>query len=124
MSPLETVNTFMAAAAKRDYAAALPLLADDVEDHNMPIEPVHGRDAVKEQLEFLLAQTTDSEWVVHREVAAGDTVMNERTDRFLVDGAWIDLPVAGVFVVRDGRIAVWHDYFDLQTVMVALGGSS
>ena len=121
MSPLEIVNTFMSAAAKRDYDAALTLLADDVEYHNMPIDPVRGRDAVKEQLEFLLGQTTDSEWVVHREVASGDTVMNERTDRFLVDGNWIDLPVAGVFVVRDGTIAVWHDYFDLQTVMQALG---
>jgi limonene-1,2-epoxide hydrolase len=121
VTPLETVNTFLAAAAKRDYDAALPLLTDDVEYHNMPIEPVHGRDAVKQQLEFLLSQTADSEWVVHREVASGDTVMNERTDRFLVNGTWIDLPVAGVFVVRGGGIAVWHDYFDLQTVMAALG---
>ena len=122
MTPLELVNTFMSAAAKRDYDTALPLLTDDVEYHNMPIDPVHGPDALKEQLEFLLGQTTDSEWVVHREVETGDTVMNERTDRFLVGGTWIDLPVAGVFVVRDGRIAVWHDYFDLQTVMAALGG--
>ena len=120
MTPLEIVNTFMAAAATRDYDTALPLLTEDVEYHNMPIDPVVGRDAVREQLEFLLAQTTESEWVVHREVASGDTVMNERTDRFLVGGKWVDLPVAGVFVLRDGRIAVWHDYFDLQTVMGAL----
>lgn len=117
MTPLETVNTFMAAAAARDYDRALPLLAEDVEYHNMPIEPVVGRDAVREQLEFLLARTTESEWKVHREVRSGDTVMNERTDRFLVEGTWIDLPVAGVFVVRDGVIAIWHDYFDLQTVL-------
>ena len=121
MTPLEIVNTFMSAAAKRDYDVALPLLTDDVEYHNIPIDPVVGPDAVKEQLEFLLGQTAGSEWVVHREVASGDTVMNERTDRFFVNGAWIDLPVAGVFVVRDGRIAIWHDYFDLQTVMAALG---
>jgi limonene-1,2-epoxide hydrolase len=46
--------------------------------------------------------------------------MNERTDRFLKDGTWHDLPVAGVFQLRDGLIASWHDYFDLQTAMTAL----
>ena len=43
--------------------------------------------------------------------------MNERTDRFLANGRWAELPVAGVFVVRDGKIAIWHDYFDLDTIM-------
>ncbi|MDX6215103.1 MAG: Limonene,2-epoxide hydrolase catalytic domain, partial [Frankiales bacterium] len=31
-----------------------------------------------------------------------------------------DLPVAGVFQLRDGLISSWHDYFDLQTAMAAL----
>jgi limonene-1,2-epoxide hydrolase len=117
MSALETVNAFLVAAAKRDYDTALPLLTDDVEYQNMPIAPVKGRAAVKEQLEMLLAMGTDSEWKVLREVAAGDTVMNERVDRFEINGQWADLPVMGVFVLRDGLIAEWRDYFDLQTIM-------
>jgi limonene-1,2-epoxide hydrolase len=117
MSALETVNAFLVAAAKRDYDTALPLLTDDVEYQNMPIAPVKGRAAVKEQLEMLLAMGTDSEWKVLREVAAGDTVMNERVDRFQINGQWADLPVMGVFVLRDGLIAEWRDYFDLQTIM-------
>jgi len=44
---------------------------------------------------------TGSEWVVHRELAEGSLVMNERTDRFLLKGEWVDLPVAGVFELRD-----------------------
>jgi limonene-1,2-epoxide hydrolase len=43
--------------------------------------------------------------------------MNERTDRFEIGGTWVDLPVAGVFELRDGRIALWRDYFDLPTIM-------
>jgi limonene-1,2-epoxide hydrolase len=117
MTPLETVHSFMQAAAKRDYPAALALLTEDVEYQNMMLPAVHGRDAVRETLEALLALCTDSEWVVHREVAQGDLVMNERTDRFELAGRWVDLPVAGVFQVRDGRIALWHDYFDLPTIM-------
>ena len=117
MTALETVNKFLVAAAKRDYDTALPLLTEDVEYQNMPIAPVKGREAVKEQLEALLAMGGDSEWKVLREVADGDVVMNERVDRFEIGGKWADLPVMGVFVLRDGLIAQWRDYFDLQTIM-------
>ena len=117
MTPLETVNAFLVAAAKRDYDVALPLLAEDVEYQNMPIPAVKGRDAVKEQLEALMALSQDGEWRVDREVANGELVMNERVDRFLINGTWAELQVAGVFVVRDGLITLWRDYFDLQTIM-------
>ncbi len=117
MTPSEVVHAFMAAAEKRDYDAAMELLADDIEYQNMPLPPVHGKAAVRETLEALLALCTDSEWVVHRELASGDLVMNERTDRFEMGGKWVDLPVAGVFELRDGRIALWRDYFDLPTIM-------
>jgi limonene-1,2-epoxide hydrolase len=117
MTPLATVNAFMAAAATRDYDTALGLLTEDVEYQNMPLPPVHGPQAVKDTLEMLLATAQASEWVVHREAAAGNVVLNERTDRFQVDGRWLELPVAGVFELRDGRIALWRDYFDLQTIM-------
>jgi limonene-1,2-epoxide hydrolase len=41
--------------------------------------------------------------------------MNERVDRFWLEGGHtIELRVAGVFKVRDGKISVWRDYFDLQ----------
>ena len=120
MNPLETVHAFLAAAAGRDYDTALALLTDDVEYQNMMLPPVHGRDAVRETLEGLLALCTDSEWVVHRELAQGGLVMNERTDRFRIGETWTDLPVMGMFELRDGQIAVWRDYFDLQTIMAAM----
>jgi limonene-1,2-epoxide hydrolase len=123
MTPLETVHAFMAAAAARNYDVALGLLADDVEYQNMPLPAVHGVAAVKETLEMLLATAESSEWVVHREAANGDLVMNERIDRFLVGGRWLELPVAGVFELRDGRIVLWRDYFDLETIMKQMAAS-
>ena len=41
--------------------------------------------------------------------------MNERTDRFLVDGHWIEIPIAAVFEVTDDKISLWRDYFDVDT---------
>jgi limonene-1,2-epoxide hydrolase len=120
VSARETVRAFMAAAERRDYDAALGHLAEDVEYQNMPLPPVHGRAAVRETLEALLALCTGSEWVVHRELADGPLVMNERTDRFEINGTWVDLPVAGVFEVHDGLITLWRDYFDLPTITKAM----
>jgi limonene-1,2-epoxide hydrolase len=122
MSALETVNAFMKAAANRDYDSAVDYLTDDIEYQNMPLPPVNGKQAVKDTLDMLLATAEGSEWVVHREVESGDLVMNERTDRFHVGGKWLELPVAGVFELRDGKIAVWHDYFDLDTIMKQMSG--
>jgi limonene-1,2-epoxide hydrolase len=123
MTPLETVRAFMTAAANRDYDTALGLLTDDVEYQNMPLPPVRGAAGVKDTLEMLLASAESSEWVVHREVANGNLVMNERTDRFLVNGNWIELPVAGIFELRGDRIALWRDYFDLETIMKQMAPS-
>jgi limonene-1,2-epoxide hydrolase len=116
----DVVNAFLKAAAARDYDTALPLLTEDIEYQNMMLPAVHGREQVRETLEGLLALCTGSEWLVHRELEGGDVVMNERTDRFKIGEAWTDLPVMGVFTLRDGQIAQWRDYFDLQTVMAAL----
>jgi limonene-1,2-epoxide hydrolase len=117
MSALDTVNAFMKAASGRDYETALGYLTDDIEYQNMPLPPVTGKEAVQQTLDMLLANGSGSEWVVHREVASDNLVMNERTDRFKVNDKWLELPVAGVFELRDGKIALWRDYFDLETIM-------
>jgi limonene-1,2-epoxide hydrolase len=41
--------------------------------------------------------------------------MNERVDCFLVNDTWIEIPIAALFKVRDGKICLWRDYFDLDT---------
>ena len=46
--------------------------------------------------------------------------MNERLDRFRTGDTWVELPVAGVFVVRHGKIALWRDYFDRDTLLQML----
>jgi limonene-1,2-epoxide hydrolase len=69
-----------------------------------------------------MERATGVEFVVHHQAAEGDVVMNERTDRFELKGKWIEAKVAGLFVVRDGKIALWRDYFDLAQFQNAMGG--
>ena len=53
-------------------------------------------------------------------VAGGDTVMTEHVERWTwASGETVALPFVSVQRVVDGRIALWKDYWDLQTLMQA-----
>lgn len=114
-SPDEVVRAFLAAIEARDLDGAAGLLAEDVVYDNVPIGAVTGRDGAREVLRRPIEGADEVRWEVSHQVAAGDVVMNERVDRFRIGEAWVEIPVAGVFVVRDGLIQVWRDYFDLET---------
>jgi limonene-1,2-epoxide hydrolase len=113
--PGEVVSAFIAALERRDLDSALLLVTEDVVYDNVPIGPVTGTDAVRDALSGAIGRAETVQWVVTHQVVAGEVVMNERLDRFLVAGRWIEVPVAGLFVLRDGRIAQWRDYFGLAT---------
>ena len=116
LSPGDIVTALIEACERRDLDAVCALVTDDIEYDNVPIGKVFGPDGVRSVLsDGVTAAASQVEWVVHRQVENGDTVMNERTDRFLVDGRWIEIPIAAVFEVRDSRVALWRDYFDLES---------
>ena len=122
--PDSLVTTFIECIQGHRLAAALELVADDCEYDNVPITKVFGKPAIEQILSGFLAECTAIEWLVHHQVASGDlehgVVMNERTDRFEIDGRWVDLDFAGLFVINNGKIALWRDYFDRETFTKAL----
>lgn len=117
MGPLETVRAFITALENNDVPAALEYIADDCEYANVPITKVVGPEGVAAILGPLFSQASKIEWPVHREVASGPIVFNERTDRFLMPFGWVELPVTGVWEVREGKITMWRDYFDFQSYL-------
>jgi limonene-1,2-epoxide hydrolase len=121
-SPAATVDAFIAAICAGDLERALTMVSDDVVYDNVPVGSVTGPDGIRQVLGGFLGAATATDWVVHRQVAEGSTVMNERTDRFEMGGTWHELPVMGVFEVADGRITLWRDYFDMAPLQAILGG--
>ena len=122
--PDEVVRAFVAAIERQDLEAALALVTDDVVYDNVPIGAVTGPDGIRNALSRLLGAVDGIDWVTRHQVAAGDVVMNERLDRFQLGDRWVEVPVAGLFVLRDGRIALWRDYFDLATYRRQTGSAS
>jgi limonene-1,2-epoxide hydrolase len=121
MTPEETVDEFIRRVVALDLAGAAELVSDDLEYDNVPIGKVSGPDGLTSFLSAMVTGIDEVVFEVHRQVAVGATVMNERTDRFRLGDRWIDLPVAGVFEVgADGRITLWRDYFDAPTFTTQL----
>ena len=87
-------------------------------------------------------------WTVVNQIAVGDTVMNERIDRFDVGGTIVAMPCAvrgtaacricshsslpsdgltgsglqGIWKVRDGKICEWRDYAEGSMFQAQLEG--
>ena len=117
MSPTDVVDEFIARICRMDVDAACELVTEDVEYDNVPMGKNHGPQGIKDFLGGMSGGLSGIEFIVHRQVATGGTVMNERTDRFITDDAQFDLPVMGVFEVDDdGLITLWRDYFDMGVV--------
>ena len=49
------------------------------------------------------------------------SAMVEGVEHYVKDGKSVSLPYMSRFKFRDGKIAEWRDYFDLQTVLRQLG---
>lgn len=113
-SPESVVRDFCSAWSRRDVDELLGFFAPGAVYHNMPLAPAEGEDAIRAILELFVPGSEEIEFEILGLAADGDTVYTERIDRFTVNGKRLELPVAGVFEIRDGAIAAWRDYFDMQ----------
>lgn len=117
-TPAETVRAFLREMERLDYDAAMTRVAADCEYVNPPPLPaVRGPAGVRAVLEPFFAPTLENDLQVLREATQGTTVFVERLDRHRLADRWVELPVTGVFEVRDGKITYWRDYFDAATIL-------
>ena len=115
MSPEEIVRNFCNAFARRDITEITGFFSDDAVYHNIPVDPVSGRDGIANVLEQFLAPASACEFEILAIASSGQTVLTERIDRFVIGDKTIELPVMGTFeLTGDGKISAWRDYFDMQ----------
>ena len=127
-TPLELVRRFCDAWSDGDLDAIVAYFTDDAIYHNIPVDPVTGKDAIKATIAGFTGGVDKIEFRVHHIVAdraAGEectVVLTERTDVFVAGDKTIELPVMGTFEVANGKIAAWRDYFDMNQFMSQLAG--
>ncbi len=105
-----------------DMVKTVDYLSDEVIYHNKPWGPVNGHAGVREVLDPWIHRPASALKIMEilHSVADGEVVMNARIERWENADVTVDLPCAGVFVVRDGLIAQWDDYWDVVTLQPLL----
>ncbi|MGE0746234.1 MAG: nuclear transport factor 2 family protein [Rhodospirillales bacterium] len=104
MRPKEVVRAWVAAFNRGDAAALAALYHEDATNHQVALEPVHGRAAIADMFrrEFAAAAMT---CIVENLFEDGDWAILEWRDPNGLRGC-------GFFQVRDGRIAFQRGYWD------------
>jgi len=115
-TPETLVRDFLGAWPRRDLDELMSFFAADAVYHNVPVAPCVGAAAIRATFAGFLATMPGIVLDVVNLAASGSLVMAERIDRFVMpNGHRFDLPVTGVFEVRDGKIVAFRDYFNLAS---------
>ncbi|WP_207844245.1 limonene-1,2-epoxide hydrolase family protein [Williamsia soli] len=106
-----TVESFLRAVCDDDFDAVAALSDRNLVWQNVGLPTLRGRDRI---VRFMRAGEGQLviDMKIHRIAADGDTVLVERTDAWIVGRVRMQLWVCSVLELRDGRVALWRDYFD------------
>ncbi|MEO8445594.1 MAG: limonene-1,2-epoxide hydrolase family protein, partial [Gammaproteobacteria bacterium] len=117
-SPLEAANAdlvtrFCKEWAKRDVETLVPYLADNLVYQMFEKRPdLVGIAEFRREIGPFLKDLARVDWEILRTHAIGQVVINERVDHFIAKpgGRSMHFTIAGLFVVKNGKIELWRDY--------------
>lgn len=108
------VRDFLGAWQGRDLDTICSAFAENAVYHNVPVKPIEGLAGIRAIFKAFLDAFSHAELQIMTLAAEPGLVLAERIDYFTMnDGRKIALPVTGVFVVKNGKIVRFSDYFDL-----------
>jgi limonene-1,2-epoxide hydrolase len=108
---VKIVDDFCASWVSHDPEKIASFMADDCTTRLSETQPpAKGRAALIEQLKGLFQRLEKVEIEVVESFVIGPTVLNDRIDYITRGGMRTSVPVAGFFLVKNGKIAEWTDY--------------
>lgn len=114
------VRLFITSWSRMDAEELSKFFLEDGVYHNMPMQPAKGRDAIRALIKSFAKAWVSTDWEIVSLISHGEMVVAERIDHTVMGDKRVDLPCCGVFQIKQGRIAIWRDYFDMATYAKAL----
>lgn len=110
--PKAVVEQFIECCQNLDFDGGFSLISDDCVYRNMPFHTARGKKRIVRDL-TALGKLLNEFQVEMTHIAVNDNVvLTERIDTLAGKFFRADLKLMGVFVVEDGKITEWRDYFD------------
>ncbi len=116
----EVVRQFINDWSRLDAARLADYFTEDGIYHNMPIEPVQGRENIEQFIAGFMQGWTETHWKIVNLVEQNGVVYCERLDCTKTQSGNVDLPCVGIFHLKAGKISLWRDYFDMGSYVKAI----
>ena len=115
------IRSFITAWSRLNAEELVDFFTEDGTYHNMMLPPVTGREKLLPYINRFVSGWSETAWEIVNLLSHGDIVVAERVDRTRIGEQRVELPCTGVFEMRDGKIKMWRDYFDMGTYTRAFG---
>lgn len=106
------VEQFVVFSNAMDIEGSLSLIADDCVYQNIPFHKSVGIDKIRRDLNMMTRTVKEFRVDLLNWAVNGNVVLTERIDTLAGPGFRVELPVMGIFVVKNGKIVEWRDYLD------------
>lgn len=112
----QIVVDFWKAFDRLDLEAALCCMTDDCVHDDKPVGIHAGKEEIRKFFAPQMVEMAGFRAELKDTLCVGDMVMNERIDHIeLQGGKKASLPVMGAYQIREGKIAAWRDYYDIDS---------
>ncbi|MFS4490882.1 nuclear transport factor 2 family protein [Dietzia kunjamensis] len=119
--PGDVARALVEAAFSGDFEAARSYCAPDIILTLEGSQTVRGHEGLRQIMEFNAEVASDVVLQIHHVLGSGNTAALNRTTRLTVGRTRLRVEVGSFFTLRDGLVAEWTDYQDMQNVWRALG---
>ena len=111
------MRRFLAYWSTREGDAMADLFhADGVYDNVPNKAPMQNREAIRQWLKMVFAHLTRIDVEVLHIASEGEWILSERLDTHVRGDHLMPLPVMNASRIVDGKIVMFRDYYDRQTV--------
>ena len=112
LSPRKVVETFLQRCSGLEFYAAFELIDDDCVYRNMPFHTARGKQRVVRDLRGMSRFLNQFDIEMVNIAVNRNVVLTERVDTLGGRFFRVSLELMGVFVIEEGKIVEWRDYFD------------
>ena len=118
---IAVVQEMITAWNEEDWNGVADLFTEDGVLHSMMIDPVVGRETIRERIVNLGAGIESITLNIEHIGKIDDIVVIERVDEFVYKGHYGKVPVVGILEIEGDKVKVWREYYDRAELLEAMG---